>query len=147
MDKPTTMNVSQDDLIAFYHPKIDNRKPEIIKVEYITESLEELIDGIQIEELLNERLKSKEITLPVVYQYHSKGVRHASQGRQYWFKDGLKCELLNFGNQSWQKGKFRINLKVEMEFIPDKVESEDSTEDEKSHDNSSPLDEIRRSMQ
>ncbi|MEO1145844.1 MAG: KGK domain-containing protein [Cyanobacteria bacterium J06638_22] len=32
-----------------------------------------------------------------------------------WFNNGLRCEVLRFGNQGWQRGRVRIRL----EFSPD----------------------------
>ncbi|NEQ99909.1 MAG: hypothetical protein F6K30_24955 [Cyanothece sp. SIO2G6] len=141
MDNPTVVNVSQNDLIALYPSQEQGKKPEIIKAEYVVESLKDIIEN-NMENILNKKLEAKDINPPV-----DRIVNYEVKERQLWFQDGFRCELLNFEDQSWQEGKFRINLSFNLEFIPDVVESEESAEDEQSQDSNSPLDEIRQSMQ
>ncbi|MGB3514204.1 MAG: KGK domain-containing protein [Microcoleaceae cyanobacterium] len=42
--------------------------------------------------------------------------------------DGLECEVLRLGAQSWQKGK--IKVKVTVEFCPDEPEETEESETE-----------------
>ena len=42
-----------------------------------------------------------------------------------WLSEGRECEMLS-PNQDWRKGKLRI--KLELEFIPDEVETEENIE-------------------
>ncbi len=69
--------------------------------------------------------------------------------------DGLECEVLKPGAQSWQKGKIKVELNVK--FYPDKSEEENESsqsenEAENSEDNNSevletevsPLDDLRQ---
>ena len=55
------------------------------------------------------------------------------------FGKGIDCEVLRFGANNWQKGKFRIKMTVE--FCPDEPELEETPE---TNQPESPLDDIRR---
>ena len=55
-----------------------------------------------------------------------------------WFTNGIDCEILEPGTKGWQKGKIRLQVNVEVEFIPSEAET---TEAE------SPLDDLREKLQ
>ncbi len=55
--------------------------------------------------------------------------------RKKWVNEGIECEILKLGSNSWQKGKVRI--KVTVEFCPDELEIQEPD---------SPLDDIRQTM-
>jgi len=59
-----------------------------------------------------------------------------------WFGDGISCECLEIGTNSWQKGKMRLKLTVE--FCPSKPEIEENFAN--ANQSESPLDDIRRTM-
>lgn len=65
---------------------------------------------------------------------------------QDWYAQGINCEILKPGNETWKKGKVKIN--IILEFCPDEPEIEATTQNNSTENSqmSSPLDDIRQMM-
>ncbi|MFQ3635025.1 MAG: KGK domain-containing protein [Cyanobacteriota bacterium] len=57
-----------------------------------------------------------------------------------WFDEGVNCEILKLGSNTWQRGKLKVLVSIE--FYPD--EPEESHDLSEKDNLSFPLDEIRR---
>lgn len=68
---------------------------------------------------LFESLKNNSINIYPGYHEGSKSIVYSN-----YFSDGVDCEILKVGSDSWRKGKFKINVSIE--FIPDEPETEPS---------------------
>lgn len=60
-----------------------------------------------------------------------------------WFDEGVSCEILRLGSQSWRKGKLRITINVE--FCPDQpiIEQKTVSKQIEINQSESSLDDIR----
>ena len=71
-----------------------------------------------------------------------------SHSNKYWgacesiFNDGVNCEILQLGSQTWKKGKMRI--KVTVEFYAEEDNVDISTNQANINQPESPLDDLRR---
>jgi hypothetical protein len=67
-----------------------------------------------------------------------------SEHCEWWFTKGVACKILRPGIL-WQKGRIRLKMSIEAEFVPDAVESPQDSQSEKTLDTT--LEEIRQMMQ
>ncbi len=58
------------------------------------------------------------------------------------FKEGVDCQFLNVGAQSWKKGKVRININVE--FYAEENNEENQILNFQNNSSESPLDDLRK---
>ncbi len=90
-------NFSQDDVLAF--------NAGMCRAEKMTEQLKSVLTHDLSSELSGRFNKKVGFTLMPQFNV---------------FAEGVNCEILKVGAQSWQKGKIR--LKVTLEFVPDEME-------------------------
>lgn len=74
-----------------------------------------------------------------LHQLHPKGY---DQALRAWFNEGIDCEILTLGSQTWKKGKVRIKISVEFD-IEDDVNTTNSQNSEIIQPES-PLEDLRR---
>ena len=97
-----------------------------------TYRIKKILDGISsvfkgiLSKQLYESLKNNQIDI-------HPGVKNGSIIYHNWFTNGIDCEILQLGSESWEKGRLKINISVE--FIPDEVEKTES-----------PLDDVRQEI-
>ncbi|MEH2235231.1 KGK domain-containing protein [Nostoc sp.] len=60
-----------------------------------------------------------------------------------WFHEGIDCEILTLGSQSWKKGKVKIKISVEFYVEEEDVQITNSNNSEITEPDS-PLDDLRR---
>ena len=96
------------------------------RIKKILETISQIFTG-KLSEQLCESLRGRKVD---IYPGNSVSRTGRSCTTLYsnYFTKGVDCEILRVGGQSWEKGKFKIN--ISLEFIPDDTES--------------PLDEVRK---
>lgn len=99
------------------------------KIGKIRESLKTIITN-RLHNAIKQPLQEQEIKIPEKFYDEGKEVY------QYWFTDGISCEILQIGAKGWKKGK--IKIKVSVEFCPDEPEISEPE---------SPLDEMRKALE
>lgn len=60
-----------------------------------------------------------------------------------WFQDGIDCEILTLGSQSWKKGRVKIKISVEFYVDDEEIQTTNSNNSEITEPDS-PLDDLRR---
>ncbi len=56
--------------------------------------------------------------ITAIMQMHKQKIGELTEGKEYWFSEGIDCKMLKPGAKNWQRGKVRINL----EFEPEELE-------------------------
>ncbi|MEH2047828.1 KGK domain-containing protein [Nostoc sp.] len=74
------------------------------------------------------------------------GVRVKQSPKVNWFQNGMDCEILTLGSQSWKKGKVKIKISVEFYVEEEDVQITNSNNLEITEPES-PLDDLRRMIQ
>lgn len=95
---------SENDVIEF--------SSGVYRVKKLIETIPKIFLDVLANQLYNS-LTKKEINISVKNGVYSN-----------YFTKGVDCEILKVGSDSWQKGKFKINVSVE--FIPDEPETPQS---------------------
>jgi hypothetical protein len=83
-----------------------------------------------LEDTLNEELSGQ-------------GIEIQEPPNMNWFQNGIDCEILTLGSQSWKKGKVKIRISVEFYVEEEDVEITNSKNSEIIEPESS-LDDLRR---
>ncbi|MGB3206398.1 MAG: KGK domain-containing protein [Crinalium sp.] len=128
-DNYSLQNCQDDDVVAFGN--------SMFKAGRLTRKINESF-GKSMGEKLTHELKHREI--------HVDWDR--SHSNKYWgacesiFNDGVNCEILQLGSQTWKKGKMRI--KVTVEFYAEEDNVDISTNQANINQPESPLDDLRR---
>ena len=89
----------------------------------------------QVREKLQEAFSSKNLGNLVYPKINVSGVNNVNNAK--WLEDGIDCEILAPGAKGWQKGKMRLNVNVEVEFISNEPETAEPE---------SPLDDLRQKL-
>lgn len=111
-----------------------------IAFQYRTLTSEEILKAVA--HIYKDSWRIKEICQK--FAKHLDGSGAGFDGYDRWL-EGLSCEVLQPGEADWQKGKMKVTISFNFEFIPDPLPKEhvnpsmESTPD-------SPLDEIRQMM-
>lgn len=71
------------------------------------------------------------------------GVRIKQSPNVNWFQNGIDCEILTLGSQSWKKGKVKLKISVEFYVDEEDVQITNSNNSEITEPDS-PLDDLRR---
>ncbi|MGK7905527.1 MAG: KGK domain-containing protein [Hormoscilla sp.] len=87
------------------------------------------------EKLMEQAFSDNNLGYLVYQQIKMSGIDGSNYNN--WFGDGLDAEILVPGAKVWQKGKMRLKVNVEVEFISDEPET---TKPE------SPLDDLRQKL-
>lgn len=100
------VNCNSNDVLSF-------GEESLIKIERLKKLLTSLLGKRSIGQQVSTNLK--------IFNGIEFRDSHGDVERRYdkWFKDGVDCEILKVGANSWQKGKVIINLKVILEFCPE----------------------------
>ena len=61
-----------------------------------------------------------------------------------WFNEGIDCEVLNLGSETWKKGKVKVKVSIEF-FIEEDIENING-ENSIIPEPESPLDDLRRTI-
>ena len=82
--------------------------------------------------------------ITAMMQMLKKQLGELTEGRENWFGEGLDCKILKPGAKTWLRGQVRITL----EFCPEKLEIAENPESSNSQANQteSPLDPLRKMM-
>ncbi|MEA5602419.1 KGK domain-containing protein [Nostoc sp. UHCC 0252] len=88
----------------------------------------------KLEDTLNEELNE---------ELSRQGVEIKDSPNMNWFQEGINCEILALGSQSWKKGKVKINISVEFYIEEENVQITNSNNSEITEPES-PLDDLRR---
>lgn len=116
VDKITIKGCSEDSVLS------DGNKT-LLKITQVLEKMQETFSDQNLGNLVYPR-----ITISGVDNRNSAN----------WLEDGVNCEILQPGGKGWQKGKMRLKVNVEVEFIPDEPEAVKPE---------SPLDDLRQKLQ
>ncbi len=101
-------NCGNNDVLAF--------NSNLLKVENISKEVEILLFKTLLGVKLTQLLDSQRIL-----QDFSSSWSENQEDEIYtaWFNEGVDCELLQLGAQTWKKGKVKINVNISLEFLPD----------------------------
>lgn len=117
----TNNELKSSDLIAFL-PNGTQKKPEIVKIEYIEEALNEVLKHHDFEDSINAKLKEKGIIIESKITTYDKQAQ-AKTLYQNWFERGFKCEVMKpVQGILWKAGTVKISLEISYDFHPDDVE-------------------------
>ncbi len=75
---------------------------------------------------------------------HKQKIGELTEGKEYWFSEGIDCKMLKPGAKNWQRGKVRINWEFESEDL--EVTEISANGNLQASKVSSPLDDIRQMM-
>lgn len=115
-DKLYLKKCGDDDVLSF--------GSAMLKVGKLREAINRVLsDEHSLGKQLNESLKSQNIIIDVGGE--SRGRKHWHSFYEKWLDNGVDCEILKLGINSWQKGKVKIKLNVTLEFCPDEPEIEE----------------------
>lgn len=131
MAQPEFLTELNDENIVQFQPRnLPELAPNTMKFGRFRKAFEAAITSEYVNGKINLALDSVE-----TYTYH---YDDSGSHIQYWFQDGIDCEMLKLGDAQWRRGKLR--MQVSLEFVPDELPqaSEDSDE--------SPLAEIRQEI-
>ena len=81
--------------------------------------------------------------IAAIMQMHKQKIGELTEGKEYWFSEGIDYKMLKPGAKNWQRGKVRINLEFESEDLEVTEISANGLQASKA---SSPLDDIRQMM-
>ncbi|MBD1809343.1 hypothetical protein H6F98_28370 [Microcoleus sp. FACHB-SPT15] len=132
-DNYSLQNYAGDDVLEF--------GSAMFKVGKFRQAIETALTG-SLQTTLNETLKSQGLEINTKSCFFNMNMRHTTE--QYWFREGVNCEVLKIGSMGWQKGKVR--LRVSLEFCPDEPEVEETAPSNEIPQPESPLDDIRQMM-
>ena len=130
-DNYSLQNYSADDVVSF--------GSAMFKVGQFRQAIGTALTG-SLQTTLNETLKAQ--GLQINTNIYLPNTKHRSE--QYWFREGINCEILKIGSKGWRKGKVR--LRVSLEFCPDEPEIDETAPSNEIPQPESPLDDIRQMM-
>ena len=95
------------------------------KVQKVVDAISQVFKN-RLGEILYESLQKLSVNIaPEKNSYYNGRTMTVTYHHSHYFTQGVDCEILKVEGNSWQKGKFKINVSIE--FIPDepeKIESE-----------------------
>ncbi|MEB3230430.1 MAG: KGK domain-containing protein [Leptolyngbyaceae bacterium] len=131
-------NLNDAEVISLLRSSDYSEKPETFKVSTLLQILSKLFENRYMEEVIEETFSGQHFNFPPSYQLKIDDETRIIS--QKWWQDGLECEVLRLGNESWKRGKVRLKATITLEFVPEEQAqaSDNQVED-------SPLDKFRQS--